>query len=423
MFRRSISVMLAATVLVALGAQSAAASEGPYQIHKLREGPGSNPGWITPVENRVFFSADDAIIGRELYVTDGTYDGTVLVTDIWPGADSSNPSNLTALGNRVFFVARDPAKGIAVYVSDGTEAGTLRLMRRRSCGAANDALIAFGSQVVFAAKAADGVTCSLFVSDGTVEGTTVAVPSIRGFGQPMLFNGRIVFTTPNDSDGAELWKTDAALGGTTKFVRNFSGGVIEMVISRRVLYMTVGTFFDRTMWKSDGTSAGTDKVRGVPNNPVYLTNLNGILYFGSGYALWRTNGSAAGTRVVRYFGYGIADNKFVVAGNRLFFTAGDDAASFGLWKSNGNAAGTRFAAKALIYDSTGLGGDLYGSGCALDANNQGIGCSGGALLFTSDGTEAGTHPIDGAQNLQPGIMNALGGVIFLINGELYRYVP
>jgi ELWxxDGT repeat protein len=47
--------------------------------------PGSKGSWprqLTPAGDHVFFTADDGVHGRELWVTDGTKNGTHLVKDI-----------------------------------------------------------------------------------------------------------------------------------------------------------------------------------------------------------------------------------------------------------------------------------------------------------------------------------------------------
>jgi len=72
----------------------------------------------------VFFRADDGSSGRELWKTDGTRDGTVLVKDIRPGGDGSSPLNFAALGDKVFFYADDGIRGAELWGSNGTDAGT-----------------------------------------------------------------------------------------------------------------------------------------------------------------------------------------------------------------------------------------------------------------------------------------------------------
>src|SRR5205085_5809009 len=56
------------------------------------------------VNGTMYFAATDAAHGRELWKTDGTPAGTVMVADLKPGTVGSYPSGLTAVGGSVYFV-------------------------------------------------------------------------------------------------------------------------------------------------------------------------------------------------------------------------------------------------------------------------------------------------------------------------------
>ena len=59
----------------------------------------------------LYFVADDRPSGAELWKTDGTAAGTVLVQDLRLGPQDSFPHGLIALGGRLFFVADDGISG------------------------------------------------------------------------------------------------------------------------------------------------------------------------------------------------------------------------------------------------------------------------------------------------------------------------
>ena len=68
----------------------------------------SGPTALTAVGDTLFFSADDGIHGRELWKSDGTKAGTVLVKDIDPDDGYyAGQSDLTAVGGTLFFSADD----------------------------------------------------------------------------------------------------------------------------------------------------------------------------------------------------------------------------------------------------------------------------------------------------------------------------
>jgi ELWxxDGT repeat protein len=74
--------------------------------------------------NKLFFTANQASSGQELWVSDGSPTGTRLVKDIRLGPSGSSPRELTAVGQQVVFWANDGSTGEELWISDGTETGT-----------------------------------------------------------------------------------------------------------------------------------------------------------------------------------------------------------------------------------------------------------------------------------------------------------
>ena len=64
------------------------------------------------------------LTGTELWKSDGTESGTVLVEDINPGG-SSFPQYLTNVAGTLFFFANDGNSGQELWKSDGTATGTV----------------------------------------------------------------------------------------------------------------------------------------------------------------------------------------------------------------------------------------------------------------------------------------------------------
>merc|ERR1711871_58685 len=107
------------------------------RVADVHQGAGSSsPVYLAVLHNRVYFSADDGRVGRELWKTDGTASGTRLVADARLGSLGSSPRYLTPLDNRLFYVARtpDPADEVdrtieapvatRLWATDGTRANT-----------------------------------------------------------------------------------------------------------------------------------------------------------------------------------------------------------------------------------------------------------------------------------------------------------
>ena len=63
--------------------------------------------------------------GRELWVSDGTRDGTRMISDIRPGPNSSEPSEFAGYGGKVYFRADNGVTGQDPWRTDGTADNTL----------------------------------------------------------------------------------------------------------------------------------------------------------------------------------------------------------------------------------------------------------------------------------------------------------
>lgn len=93
------------------------------------------------VGNTLFFAANDATNGFELWKSDGTTAGTVMVKDINPGSADSlfHYSESIAIGNTFYFQATD-AQSCELWKSDGTTAGTVIVNSAGSHGWGGDTL-------------------------------------------------------------------------------------------------------------------------------------------------------------------------------------------------------------------------------------------------------------------------------------------
>ncbi len=123
------------------------------------------------VGTQVFFTVEDSR-GRELWKSDGTSAGTVLVRDIAPGAASSDPTQFAVAGGLLYFNANGPS-GKELWRSNGTAAGTIQVrdINPGSAGSNPFRLRAIGSTIYFVAN--DGTSgYELWRSNGSSAGTT-----------------------------------------------------------------------------------------------------------------------------------------------------------------------------------------------------------------------------------------------------------
>ncbi|HJT76930.1 MAG TPA: ELWxxDGT repeat protein [Gemmataceae bacterium] len=434
---------------------------------------GSDPASLTAVGHTLFFSASDGVHGDELWKSDGSPGGTVLVKDINPAAGaptdeigdgtSSFPSSLVAVGGRLFFTASDPTHGNELWRSDGTAAGT-SLVRDIHPGFADSAptgLTALNGRLFFAAD--DGTHgLTLWKSDGTAAGTGLVRVINRSTADAWpadltAVNGKVFFTADDGTHGRQLWRTGGSASGAVMLTDLPGGGsVANLTASRGLLFFTAndGMHGDE-LWRSDGTAAGTrmvkDLYRGTgpaypggplgPNssNPTDLTDVNGTLFFvgadgQGGPGLWASDGTAAGTRLVRRF---VADpasggpTNLTDVNGTLFFAASDGVHGQELWKSKGTTATTVMVKDiwpgavsllpgmpALPFSSAPANFFVAGSTLYFTANDG----SHGTELWKSDGTAKGTVLVKDAN---PGSGDAFSDLLGMapsfatMNGVLY----
>ena len=122
---------------------------GTVMVHEIRPGiNGGNPMELYPFRGRLFFRADDGT-GEELWSTDGTSAGTVQVKDINSTGDAS-PTCLAEIKGELWFSANDGTDGFAdIWRTDGTEAGPRLFVNEFSIGAPCG-FVAIGTRLIAA---------------------------------------------------------------------------------------------------------------------------------------------------------------------------------------------------------------------------------------------------------------------------------
>jgi len=149
--------------------------DGTRLVKDLRENYSSLPRSFTRVGDLAFFIAAGTEGGTEVWRTDGTAEATFMVKDIYTGTSWHRPTELTAHGSLLYFVAYDgQAQGYQLWVSDGTEDGTMKVVEEPLDPRQ---LISHSDGLYFLTRP-DRHEQILWRTDGSPEGT-VAVISFR----------------------------------------------------------------------------------------------------------------------------------------------------------------------------------------------------------------------------------------------------
>jgi ELWxxDGT repeat protein len=368
---------------------------GTVMVKDINNIDGSDPSELTVFNGALYFSADDGT-GRKLWKSDGIpeLDGgtTERVKDIKVGTLTSELSGLTVFMDALYFSADDGANGFELWKSDGTAAGTVMVkdINPNTPGKSSNpsGFTVFGDALYF--SAGDGVhSFELWKSDGVPVsdgGTTVMVADINpgtnasnpsGF---TVFGDALYFSAGDGVHSFELWKSDGVPvsdGGTTVMVADINPGTNAsnpsgFTVFGDALYFSAGDGNGAELWKSDGTAAGTQRVKDINtngtdgSNPSGFTVFNGALYFsandGNGAELWKSDGvpvSDGGTTepvADINTGGGSDPSGFTVFNDALYFSA-DDGNGAELWKSDGVPVSDGGTTEPVADINTGGGSD------------------------------------------------------------------
>jgi ELWxxDGT repeat protein len=164
----------------------------------------------------------------------------------------------------------------------------------------------------------------------------------------------------------------------------------------------------REVWRTDGTAEGTALVKdiwpGGWGEPFGLTDVGGTLLFTAndgvhGWELWRSDGTTPGTTLVEdlYPGQESGFPGWYSVQNDVLFFSADDGPSRQLWRSDGSKQGT---VRLTEDDGSGASSLTFVGDTLFFTRNT-------SQIWRSDGTPAGTTLV---KDLRPGWSTILGGL-------------
>ena len=194
--------------------------------------------------------------------------------------------------------------------------------------------------------------------------------SSSGFPTQLVNIDGVLYFQARDLQGAEeLWRSDGTRAGT-KLIKDIYPGSIGsrpegFVVHQGSIYFIARNEDGDELWTTDGTAAGTVQITDI--NPgsgdslmrftraddfwrPAMISVGQWLFFAaddgeSGFELWRSDGTEAGTKRVKDIfrgpDSGIEAPRFAAVGDTLFFFAMNNTNQGSeLWKSDGTAQGT-----------------------------------------------------------------------------------
>ncbi|WP_379963917.1 ELWxxDGT repeat protein [Epilithonimonas sp. UC225_85] len=338
----------------------------------------STPALFTEYGGRLYFYAASADSGTEIWSTDGTEAGTLLLVDKVPGTGSFLPSNMKVFNNKLYIsnLLGNTDNPVGIYSYDGT-------------------------------------SFSLISSTVKYPGTMLATDE-------SLYMGV-------SSNLYKMGKDDviANVTGDVTISNNMAPINGQLVVAGKPTASTTNYY---QLYKYDNTSISLLKNiyptgTANPQNFFYSSALNKVLFCAatqaSGLELWSTDGTEVGSTMIKDINVtpatsGSFPGTFTQVGNKIFFTANNGTNGYELWVTDGTAEGTTMVKDIYAgttssnpYNLTELNGKLYF--LAGDESKE-------AKLWESDGTEAGTKV---ALELRPGYTSFTIGKMAAFNGALY----
>jgi trimeric autotransporter adhesin len=368
-----------------------------FTAHELQPSGSYRSGtWRARASGEVAYVTQSTIESRPVLLGDKVYfrGSHGLVSSILSGASSTFAvRQIFVLDGPILFQGRlyfsgvlpnDTTSGVELWVSDGTAGGTKMLVDldpamhgfHDPVSSAPRFFDVAGDRLVFAAMKNGRV--GLWATDGTPGGTTVIHEPLLKLNRGVALGSNLIFAATDGRHGIELWRTNGRREGTAliadinpagdsmpRWLTRLGSEVYFSARERPVdfecscdhweLYETCGRPCSGELWKTDGTTAGTRMVKDIRPGPAggapYLIRSaeeSLFFYANDGFAglqLWKSDGSERGTamvaRVNRNHEPGQYFHELGALGDRLLFVDGDWGQNMRLRVTEGTSEKTK----------------------------------------------------------------------------------
>lgn len=347
--------------------------------------PNSIPTTFTLFNGSYYFPAQDPDHGYELWRSDGTPSGTVLVFDAMPGPEQgirhAVDQPFAGAGGLFFNASWQFPFTSYLWRVDESSGATGRFLEGHQGDWSGSAkgLANWGRETVFLGwnepPLPQGSSEGIWRTDGTWAGTRLVSAGLRTYSGVSIHSGKAFFAGyAQTSDPAHfgLWGCDLESGSLQLLVpmQGYVAPHWDELVSPRfnggfALVETQEAWNpDRFgLWRTDGTSGGSFRLRDLGSATGLVAQareFQGKTYFPAddgihGVELWVTDGTMDGTRMLKDLVPGAGSSHpglsmatilptggFVVFKERLYFGAGGpEWSDHVLWISDGTPEGTK----------------------------------------------------------------------------------
>lgn len=384
--QRSLFVIFIALLLTTLFADVAHGTGGitARQVVDLNQRTGDSfPDRLAQLPNAILLVADSGDVRGlpigydELWRSDGTANGTYRLGNVGVRREGSFVDDWPVSNGITYFHGYDVDHGVALWRTNGTTSGTY-LVRD------------FSPDLTTGSPRVRLVDDNWFVEvDSQLYGlsndqlTLLSSSRINVMGE---FGRNLLYTANN-----QFWRSDGTVAGTQSLTTLTSSSTYLMHQTETHLYLLNGS----RMLVMDGTPAGTQQlISGIDRtyfveDSSQLTDRTVFLWIrttSNAEALYRTNGTPAGTFPILSLTSSQLVNRIFQVGSQRYFFIADNNRSTALWQTNGTAAGTQPVVDPLPV-SLGYFGQLDLGSALLYGRQQ---------LWRTGGTAATTVPINNA---------------------------
>lgn len=404
-----------------------------------------NGSWGKPelVNNKIVYPHYTPEFGTELWVTDGTFEGTQLLIDLNPGPQSSGVQITNVIDGYLYF--RADANINAIWRTDGTPKGTT-LHVSNPAMSISSVLFKVNDYIIFSSRVENQQNVRNLWRMTEVPNSEVPITQtfdgkiIREAGSACVFNEtNFIYSAKTDEDGWAIFRstgvtTDLMIdlyqgnNSTINNIRQFSGTPTN--IDGKIYFTGFHPDHGFEPYTTNGTNVTTSLLKDIYSTSNYNDSsipsnwlkIGSTVYFtardaSNGIEVWKTNGTESSTQMIKDVRPGNNFNSFFPGvltnfNNQLFFMQNDGTNDRQVWKTDGTEEGTVMVTNNGTINFTD-GIELF------EAENK--------LFFSASTTEHGSEVWMMDQNEQltrltdiaPGNLSAQPGDFIYLNGYLY----